>query len=166
MALVISRLAAGPQVRSHSMAGCDVDVLSFSAGAGVASRQLAGVALKKLAGPPCSLFAEYRQHAEIDSENNFDVKFVSTRSTISTVHLSGTGYQHSVDLSSTVPQVCGEAGGMCPPVSPVIMSAGSHCVAVAGPYGQCGGSHPSWQTSHLPTSVLPVESVATLLQFP
>ena len=39
------------------------------------------------------------------------------------------------------------------------------CVAVAEPYGQCGGSHSSGQASHPPTSVLLVDSVAESSQF-
>ena len=41
----------------------------------------------------------------------------------------------------------------------------SCCVAVAGPYGQCGGSHPSGQAPHPPNSVLPVESAVASSQF-
>ena len=44
------------------------------------------------------------------------------------------------------------------------MSASLSCAAFSGPYGQCGRSHPSGQASHLPTSVLPVEPVASSLQ--
>ncbi len=48
-----------------------------------------------------------------------------------TGHISGSGYGHPVGLGSTIPQACGEAGGLCPPASPATVSAGLRCAAVS-----------------------------------
>ena len=70
-------------------------------------------------------------------------------------------FQHTIGSDSTFIQACREVRGLHPPVSVVAVSASSCHAAVAGPYGQCGGSHLSGQ----PTSVSPVASVGTSLQF-
>ncbi len=86
-ALIASRLAAGPFAPSHSMPCHDIEALSLSAGAGVASRESASIASQDLASESLSMFSSYRQQMEVDSEHGSETKSVSSRFSVGTQSL-------------------------------------------------------------------------------
>ncbi len=76
-ALVASRLSAGPSVPNHSMPRSGVDASTFAAGTEIASRELAGVASLKSAGPSQSMFSNYRQQLQVNSDHGSETLSVS-----------------------------------------------------------------------------------------
>ena len=78
-ALVASRLGAGLIAPSHSTPRRDVDASSFSAGAEIALREQARVASQKSAGLSQSMFADYRQQLEVNSDHASETKSISTQ---------------------------------------------------------------------------------------
>ncbi len=77
-ALVVSRLAGGLSAPLHSMSQRNVDASSFSAGAEVVLRELAGVTSQESAGLSQSIFTDYRQQLEFSSDHGSETKSVST----------------------------------------------------------------------------------------
>ena len=88
MALIALWLAAGPTAPSHSMPRHGFEVSTLSAGAGIVSRESAGIASRDLAGTSHSFFTKYRQQMEVDSERGSENKTVSTPFSMGTQSLA------------------------------------------------------------------------------